>query len=228
MQAITGLCSPVQPEEDSQLPCGIPRTPNFLMRPVAQNDAGKSTTDVGSPEPRVRLRSRSESSERTGLYYSPVRPVAHDSPIPTKNMKINIKTQGGKTITLQVEESDTIDDVKDALDSKHGIAFCRGKSLMRDCAGLADMWQLGINDGDTLHLVDPPPSDKQIFVKTTTGKTLTIDVDVSDTVFNVKRKIIAKMGRVDVIGLSFHLEDGKTFSDYINPGDFYRVYTLPV
>ena len=90
-----------------------------------------------------------------------MRPVAHDSPIPAKYMKINIKTQGGKTITMYVEEFDTINNVKDALDWNHGIAACRGKSLMQDCAGLANMWQLGINDGDTLHLVDPPPSGKQ-------------------------------------------------------------------
>ena len=147
--------SPLQPE-DSQLPSP--------MRPVAHSDTMKSTTGVGSPEPRVRLRSRSGSSERSGFYFSPMpkmRPVAHDSPIPAKNMKINIKTQGGKTITLEVEEFDTINNVKDALDLNHGIAACRGKSLMQDCAGRANMWQLGIYDGDTLHLVDPPPSGNQ-------------------------------------------------------------------
>ena len=84
----------------------------------------------------------------------------------------------------------------------------------------------GINDGDTLHLVDPPPSGKQIFVKTPTGKTLTIDVDVSDTMDNVKRKI-AKMEGVDAMVLSLHLEDGKNFCDYIAPGSVYVVYMLP-
>ena len=206
--------SPLQPEPSP-------------MRPVAHSDAMKSTTGAGSPEPRVRLKSRSGSPERPGFYYSPMRPVAHhDSPIPTKNIKINIKTRAGKTITLEVEESDTIENVKDALDWNHGITACRGKSLMQDCAGLADMWQLGINDGDTLHLVDPPPSGKQIFVKTPTGKTLTIDVDGSDTVFNVKRKI-AKMEGMDSMVLSVHLEDDKNFCDYIGPGFLHVVYALP-
>ena len=196
------------------------RPQNSPMRPVAHSNAMKSHTGP-------RSRSRSPSA-RSGLYYSPMRPVAHsDSPIPTTHMLINIKTQAGKTITMDVEESDTIGNIKDDLVCYHGMD-CGGKRLMRGCGELADMGQLGIKDGDTLHLLDSPgPSGKQVFVRTPTGKTLPIDVDVSDTIENVKRKI-ARIEGVDAMTLSLHLEPDKNFSDYVIPGTVYILYMLPV
>ena len=189
------------------------------MRPVAHSDAMKSPTGG------ARSRSRSPSA-RSGLYYSPMRPVAHSDKA-TTHMLITVKTQAGKTITMDVEEKDTIGNIKDDLVCYHGID-CGGKRLMRGCGELADMGQLGIKDGDTLHLLDSPgPSGKQVFVRTPTGKTLPIDVDVSDTIENVKRKI-AKIEGVDAMTLSLLLEPGKNFRDYVIPGTVYTLYMIPV
>lgn len=149
---------------------------------------------------------------------------------------IFIKTLTGKTITIEVEDGETVGTLKQKILKKGEVSLDKQRLLfagkeLEDSLIISDS---NIQKESTLHLVLKNPSggsestsqpsiteeeeqgDMQIFVKAQ-GKTITLNVKKEDTVEAVKQMIHKKEGMPPGQRLIFdwnELEDGCTLSHY--------------
>ena len=110
-------------------------------------------------------------------------------------MQIFVKTLSGNTITLKVKGSERIDTVKPSVFLLEGIPESQQRLFRSTSTGLQPLIDevpfdvYGIQKFDTLHV-----QWMRIFVTTPLGKTITLVVEDSDSIYNVKAKIQAKEG----------------------------------
>lgn len=149
-------------------------------------------------------------------------------------MKHFVETLAGKTITVKVDPSDTINVVKAKIQEQQCLTF--GEKELEDRRTVADY---SIQDESTLHLdlryqrkrkqphvmrgEEPKIAKKkrteyQIFLKGLVGKTTALEVAYSDTVGSVREMIRDRQGiPVDeqrLIHAGKQLENGRTMEDY--------------
>ena len=108
-----------------------------------------------------------------------------------QNILIFVKTLTGETITLEAKASDTVENVKFMIDEKEDIPHDL-QILMFHKMQLEDghtLYDYNIKDGDELHLSLRLRKSKELFVKIHNTKIITIEVETSDTIENLRYKI---------------------------------------
>jgi len=108
-------------------------------------------------------------------------------------LNIYIKPIFGETISLTVIRSDTIGSVKDKIQEQVGIPpiqhelFFAGEELQDE----KDLHDYNIEDESTLHLIMrlPDREKKPNFIRTISGKAITLETEPSSTISYFKRNI---------------------------------------
>ena len=135
-------------------------------------------------------------------------------------MQIFVRTLTGKTATIEVDGTETIADLKEKLREREGIPADQQRlvfagKLLEDDRTISDY---NIRKESTVHLLLRLKGGMQVFMKTFTGRTITLDAEQSDTVANLKSKLAEKEGiPMDAQRMVFagkNLDDTRQLSDY--------------
>lgn len=140
-------------------------------------------------------------------------------------MQIFVKTLTGMVITLNVEPSDTIENVKQRIEKKEGTPS-QQQCLILAGKELQDNHTLNeykIQEKTVIYLITEPCTAMLIHVKTPSGEVINLEVQPSDKIANMKKEMQNYEGiSPDEQRLYFsdqELEDCSTLMDYNIPNE---------
>eukprot|EP01084_Bolivina_argentea_P236633 397831_1 len=143
----------------------------------------------------------------------------------TENMQIFVKTLTGKTITLNVNANDTIQHVKTKIQENSDIPPAQQRLIHRgqQLNDISTLSFYNVKSGDDIHLVlrlAPQTFSIEtmtIYVKTSRGNTLELEVQKSNSILDIKKMIESKtdipIKRQKLMYANMELEDYKTLND---------------
>ena len=154
------------------------------------------------------------------LSYYNIKPKSTLTVLRITPSEIFVTTLAGKKITLNVDSAETVESLKARVESKEGMPVDEQKLFlnMKQLEDYSTLSECNIGKGVTLFLVRRPLNGMNIYVKTLTGETITLEVEPSEAIKIVKVKIQIIKGiaprRQALIYAGKQLEDGHTLSDY--------------
>ncbi|KAL3121888.1 hypothetical protein niasHT_000453 [Heterodera trifolii] len=139
-------------------------------------------------------------------------------------IRVNVKTKDNKLITYEMHRSDTVKNIMEKVHEQQGIPIGEQRLFFRGVLLRAEMpiFKYNSRENDFVLFLVPwlSPSRKEykIKVKNTSGKTIGLKMEASDTVQNVQWIIEAKTGISNRYQRLFYggqlLDKRKTLSDY--------------
>lgn len=126
-----------------------------------------------------------------------------------QNINVFIKTLTGRIFSFQLSDANTIEALKKKFEEQEGIPLNQLKLIFagKTLENARTLKSYDIQNDSSIHVIHMPileaaqdlrpAQDMQIFVKTLTGKTITLTVSDTDTIQNLKKKIEEKEG-IDV------------------------------
>ena len=170
---------------------------------------------------RLVLDGKQLENEETLLHYNIQNETTLDLVSTSNNViEIFVKTLSGKTSRFECYADDTVGKVKKGIKDKEGFPT-ELQRLSFSAIQLKDEQKLSdynIENGSTLQLVLRLRSGIQIFVKTISGKTITLEVEKHETIENIKKMIQEKEGipadQQNIVFAGEQLLHGRTLSDY--------------